>query len=154
MALGYLMTEEVLYSNAEEDSEGAAGEGGPPGGRGSGMGIGAGFPVRHASGQVQVNLGTWNYKPPSALDIPQVLNVTLLPGVPNPSPSAVLGSKMSGEPPMALAAAVALAVRGCVAEARRSLHGETGYLGLDLPLTVERVQRACRADESREMRLS
>ena len=62
MALGYMLCEEVLYLPSAENS----------------------FPSlsedrnqRHAKGQVQINLGTWTYKPPSGYDIPEVLNVTL-----------------------------------------------------------------------------
>ena len=137
MALGYMLTEEVLWA--------AEGDRAP--------GPGDGTTRRHRADQVQVNLGTWNYKPPSALDIPQVLNVSLLSGETNPSPTAVKGSKASGEPPMALAAAVALAVKSCVSECRRSLHGIDDYLSMDLPLTVERIQRACLADHVAALRL-
>lgn len=128
MALGYMLCEEVLYkTDARAD--------------------------RHGGGILQVNLGTWGYKPPSALDIPQVLNINLLPGEPNPSPAGVLGSKACGEPPMALAAAVALAVKAAVFACRLDLHGVSDYVQLDLPLTVERVQQACRAAEITSLRL-
>lgn len=51
MALGYLFTEEVLYGAKDDPSA---------------------RPRKHCADQIQVNLGTWNYKPPSAFDIPQV----------------------------------------------------------------------------------
>jgi xanthine dehydrogenase/oxidase len=127
MAISYLLTEEVLFGTVADPATRAA---------------------RGAADQIQVNLGTWNYKPMSAFDIPQVLNVSLLPGVPNPSPAAVMSSKACGEPPMALAAAVALAVKAAIAAARRDLHGLTDYLALDLPLTVEKIQQACAADDA------
>ena len=131
MALGYMLCEEVLYLPSAENS----------------------FPSlsedrnqRHAKGQGQINLGTWNYKPPSGYDIPEVLNVTLLSGHPNPSPAAVLSSKACAEPPMALACAIVLAAKECIYDARKSLHGLTDHIQLDLPLTVQRIQEACRAD--------
>ena len=124
MALGCFLTEEMLWSSD----------------------------APHAGSQVQVNLGTWNYKPMSAFDIPQILNVSLLPGTPNPSPAAVLSSKAQAEPAMALAAAAVLAVKAACVAGRESLHGDQLYLNLDLPLTVERVQQACRADHA--LRLS
>ena len=55
----------------------------------------------------QLTLGAWEYKPPAVHDIPLEFNIRFERKVPNPSPVAVLGSKASGEPPMALGAAVA-----------------------------------------------
>jgi len=129
--------------------------------------------------QVQINLGTWNYKVPSAYDIPQVLNVTLMPNTPNPSPAGVLSSKGVAEPPMALAASVMLAVKQAVVSCRKDALqrlrttnntrssddlGATGssgggvsaletelsrYVEMELPLTVERIQQACKISDSR-----
>ena len=48
-----------------------------------------------ATGELTTD-GTWNYKPPCALDIPLTLNVTLLKNAKNPS--GVLSSKATGEP--------------------------------------------------------
>jgi xanthine dehydrogenase/oxidase len=122
MALGYMLTEEVIFSAPKR----------------GGVAL-----DEHAANQVQVNLGTWLYKPPSALDIPQVLNINLMPNTPNPSANAVLSSKGCGEPPMALACAVTLAVKEAIYASRKALHGIDDHIQLDLPLSVERIQAAC-----------
>jgi xanthine dehydrogenase/oxidase len=90
-----------------------------------------------------LTLGCWEYKPPAIHDLPLVLNVKFMDAVPNPSSKAVLGSKASGEPAMALGAACALAVRNAVSSARRDVGISSPQLDLVLPLTVERVQRSC-----------
>ena len=63
--------------------------------------------------------------------------------VPNPSPAAVLGSKASGEPPMALGAACAFAVRDAIRAVCTDRGSPLATADFELPLTVERVQRAC-----------
>jgi len=114
MALGFFLTEEVLF-----DKQGA-----------------------------QTNLGTWQYKPPSAHDIPLNLNIEFLANEPNPSIHSVLGSKASAEPPMALGAAAFFAAREAICAARRDA-GNTSSFELEAPLTVERIQQACLISESR-----
>ena len=115
MALGYFLTEEVVW--AEDGS--------------------------------QLTLGTWEYKVPATHDIPLALNLKFAAKLPNPSPAAVLSSKASGEPPMALGAAVALAARDAIRAARAdaacSDAGAAGAAGADLvlPITVERAQLGC-----------
>lgn len=64
MAVGCLLTEEVLVGTKSDPSNHS--------------------PAPDTPDQIQVNLGTWNYKPMSAFDIPQVLNISLLAGIPNP----------------------------------------------------------------------
>lgn len=89
----------------------------------------------------QLNLGTWNYKPPSAADIPIEFNVEFLKNTPNTgAPFNVLGSKGSGEPPMALGCSCFFACKEAIKAARG---GESGYFDLEVPLTVERIQQAC-----------
>lgn len=51
-----------------------------------------------------LNLGTWDYKIPSAYDIPLEFNVSLLKDTPNPN--GIHGSKASAEPAMVLVASV------------------------------------------------
>jgi len=114
MALGYYLTEEVLFDGANK----------------------------------QINLGTWQYKPPAAHDIPLELNIEFLGKAPNPAKSAVLGSKASAEPPMALGAAAFFAARQAIRAARADA-GEKGAFGLEAPLTVERIQTACLATADR-----
>ena len=129
MALGYFLCEEVLFQHDKAK------------------------PMRHAENQIQINLGTWNYKVCSAYDIPEVLNVSLL-DVPNPSPAAILSSKACAEPPMALACAVVLAAKECIYDARSKLHGLSNHIQLDIPLTTQRIQEACLADAPGTLHLS
>ena len=64
------------------------------------MGLGYFFSERVqyevGSGMLQ-SVGTWEYKPPLAQDIPSVLNVTLIADAYNKE--GILGSKAVGEPP-------------------------------------------------------
>ena len=108
MALGYYLTEEVLWS---EDGS-------------------------------QLSLGTWQYKPPAVADIPLAFNVEFVPKTPNKSPNAVLGSKASAEPPMALGAAAFFAARAAIGAARVQA-GAPAAFEATAPLTVERIQQAC-----------
>ena len=91
----------------------------------------------------QCTLGTWEYKVPGAHDLPLEMNFKFEAHVPNPAPIAVLGSKASGEPPMALGAAVALAVRDAIKAVRAEHGGATSKSHLELPLTVERIASSC-----------
>jgi len=109
MALGYYLTEEVLYS--------------PTTG-------------------TQLSLGTWQYKPPAVADIPIEFNVSFVAKTPNQSPNAVLGSKASAEPPMALGAAAFYAARDAI-KAVRADGGISAPFPFEAPLTVERIQQAC-----------
>jgi len=108
MALGYYLTEEVLWSKENK----------------------------------QINLGTWQYKPPAVHDIPIAMHVEFLAKTPNPSPVNVFGSKASAEPPMALGAAAFFAARHAIRAVRADC-GVNSPFELAAPLTVERVQRAC-----------
>ncbi|XP_018017026.2 xanthine dehydrogenase 2 [Hyalella azteca] len=67
--------------------------------------------------------GTWEYKPPTALDIPADLRVTLLSNAPNPF--GVLSSKATGEPPLCLAFGIVGALRQAIAAAR----ADAGVMG-------------------------
>ena len=91
----------------------------------------------------QLTLGTWEYKPPAAHDLPLEWNVRFEANVPNPSPAAVLGSKATGEPPMALGAACAFAVRDAIRAVCTDRGSPLPTANFELPLTVERIQRAC-----------
>lgn len=84
---------------------------------------------------------------PAVHDIPLEWNVKFEQKVPNPWAGAVLGSKASGEPPMALGAACAFAVCDAIkalkgGEAAGGMAGEEATL-LELPLTVERIWGMC-----------
>ena len=89
-----------------------------------------------------VGPGTWEYKPPQALDIPVEFNVTLVPNSVNTTKGNVLGSKASGEPAILLGAAPFFAVKDAIYAARKEA-GQSGYFRLDAPATPVRVQQAC-----------
>jgi xanthine dehydrogenase molybdopterin-binding subunit B len=84
--------------------------------------------------------GTWNYKPPCALDVPLQLNVEFLQD--RPFTHGVLSSKASGEPPLVLATSVFVAVRHAVAAAREA-SGLDGPFDFNSPATVSAVAVAC-----------
>jgi xanthine dehydrogenase molybdopterin-binding subunit B/xanthine dehydrogenase iron-sulfur cluster and FAD-binding subunit A len=88
-----------------------------------------------------LNNGTWDYKPPSAHDIPVVFNVTLL-DTNNDVPGAILGSKGSGEAAQILGTCPFFALKQAIYSAR-SEAGTSGYFRLDAPATPARVQQAC-----------
>lgn len=117
MALGFYLTEEVLWS-----SDGS-----------------------------QLTLGCWEYKVPAVHDIPLEWNISFVQRAPNPAPSAILKSKASGEPPMALGAAAVMAARNAIRAAKSErVSGEASSreVELELPLTCERIQLACGVDAS------
>jgi len=89
--------------------------------------------------------GTWDYKPPTALDIPEDFRVTFLPN--NPNATGVLRSKATGEPPLCLSFGVVTALRGAIASARADA-GVVEYFQLDTPVTVERIQQLCLVNPS------
>eukprot|EP00656_Telonema_subtile_P051412 TRINITY_DN6900_c0_g1_i3.p1 TRINITY_DN6900_c0_g1~~TRINITY_DN6900_c0_g1_i3.p1 ORF type:complete len:674 (+),score=212.13 TRINITY_DN6900_c0_g1_i3:82-2103(+) len=113
MAMGFLLTEEVLWA---KDGE-------------------------------QLNLGSWNYKIPSAYDIPEVLNVSLLEGHRNTSRNAVLGSKACAEPAMPLAISAFFAVKQAIYSARVD-RGNTDFFDLNTPATVQAIATACLTQET------
>ncbi|XP_068204134.1 uncharacterized protein [Palaemon carinicauda] len=84
--------------------------------------------------------GTWDYKPPTALDIPVDLRVTLLPNASNPN--GVLSSKATGEPPLCLSFVVVTALRQAIADFRAN-NGQTDWFDMIMPLTVETVHQLC-----------
>ena len=110
MALGYYLTEEVLWSPDATDAR-------------------------------DLTLGTWEYKPPAAHDVPLVFNAFAAPHRPTRARPRTC-SAHGGEPPMALAASALFAAREAIASARADA-GVSGWFELDAPLTVERVQQAC-----------
>jgi xanthine dehydrogenase/oxidase len=91
------------------------------------------------SAGTQLNLGTWEYKIPSAYDIPVEFNVALLKDTPNPN--GILGSKASAEPGMTLVSSVYLAVKDAVYAARAEM-GTTDWFMLNTPLTPETIKEA------------
>ncbi|CAG7828319.1 unnamed protein product [Allacma fusca] len=91
------------------------------------------------SGKLLTN-GTWEYKPPTAADIPTDFRVTLLRKSPNPF--GVLRSKATGEPPLCMGISVLFALRHAIYAARRDA-GVTDYVSIDGPLTQEKILINC-----------
>merc|ERR1719456_664255 len=85
------------------------------------------------SAGTQLNLGSWEYKIPTAYDIPLEFNISLLQGVPNQSPTAVKGSKLQAEPVMALVSSVILAVKEALYSARKDNGLGDDWFPLELP---------------------
>ncbi|RXG57174.1 Xanthine dehydrogenase [Armadillidium vulgare] len=86
---------------------------------------------------------TWEYKPPSALDIPVDFRVSLLPKGDNEG--GVLGSKATGEPPLCMSYSVVTALRQAITSKRLD-DGKTEWFEIDVPLTVERIHELCEID--------
>jgi xanthine dehydrogenase/oxidase len=89
--------------------------------------------------------GTWEYKPPSAFDIPLKFNVSFLRDAPNPV--GVLGSKAVAEPPYALGNSVFFAMKEAIRAARVD-GGKAPLFELAHPATPGAVQQACETDEA------
>ena len=82
--------------------------------------------------------GTWEYKPLSAWDVPEVFNCTLVPNA--PCPTGFMGSKASAEPPLLLAAGALSAARQALAALRaEQLPGPATSFTLDAPVTPVQV---------------
>lgn len=100
-----------------------------------------------SNGQVMTR-GPSNYKIPSADDIPEEFNVSLLRGCPNPH--AVYSSKAVGEPPLFLASSVFFAIKDAIHSARTEA-GITGNFTINSPATSERIRMACEDDLIRKV---
>ncbi|GFS13926.1 xanthine dehydrogenase/oxidase [Elysia marginata] len=90
--------------------------------------------------------GTWNYKPPTAKDIPIDWRIHLLPDTPNPN--GIRSSKATGEPSIALSAGALLANKLAVESARKDLFGKDEFIPVVAPFTVERTQQSVGINES------
>merc|ERR1711957_694705 len=87
-----------------------------------------------------MNLGTWEYKVPSAYDIPVEFNVGLLKDSPNPN--GVLSSKAVAEPAMHLIGSPYLAVKNAIYAARQELGLGTDWFKLNVPICSEGIRAA------------
>merc|ERR1712211_48096 len=87
----------------------------------------------------QLFCGTWEYKVPTAYDIPVEFNVSLLKDTPNPN--GVAGSKAVAEPAMHLISSPYMAVKNAIYAAREDLGNDEWFM-LNLPLSPETVQQA------------
>jgi xanthine dehydrogenase/oxidase len=86
------------------------------------------------------SVGTWEYKPFLASDIPSVLNVTLLDNAYNEI--GVLGSKATGEPPFIASNSAYFALKMAIYSARANA-GVKGHFSLPVPATIDQRQQAC-----------
>jgi len=94
----------------------------------------------------QLNAGTWDYKIPSAYDIPLVFNMSLLKDTPNPT--GVKGSKATAEPAMCLLPSVYLAVKHAIYAARVEVGLGDAWFNLNVPLTTEAIRSAVSVPQS------
>ena len=97
-----------------------------------------------AASGANASAGTWEYKPPLALDTPERFNVTLLPHA--PCATGFLRSKAVGEPPLLLGGCAMLALKDAVAAARAEVGADTKGFALRAPAPPEALQAACAAD--------
>jgi xanthine dehydrogenase/oxidase len=94
------------------------------------------------SGRCLTN-GTWEYKPPTARDIPVDFRITFMKN--NPNPLGVLGSKCVGEPPLCLSSCVAFAIKNSIENARAEINNQD-FFPFNSPSTVESIQQMCLVD--------
>ena len=93
------------------------------------------------------NAGTWEYKPPSVADCPEVFNTALLKNSPNPF--GILSSKACGEPGVALASSVVAGIEDAVTAAQREVNpAAKRWVCQKLPLLVPDVMAACSVQAS------
>ncbi|XP_059139151.1 uncharacterized protein LOC131927492 [Physella acuta] len=87
-----------------------------------------------------LNDSTWEYKPPSAKDIPIDWRIHLMSDVSNPF--GVCSSKNVGESPISLSVGVLMANKLAVRSACKDLHKDDSYKPTVAPYTVERIQQS------------
>ncbi|XP_045620965.1 LOW QUALITY PROTEIN: uncharacterized protein [Procambarus clarkii] len=106
-----------------------------------GMGLYTSEMVKYdtSTGQKLSN-STWEYKPPTALDIPVDMRISLLSNTSNAH--GVLGSKATGEPALCLSYATVTALRAAIT-AFRAANGDDDWFNMDTPITVEKVHQLC-----------
>jgi xanthine dehydrogenase/oxidase len=92
------------------------------------------------------SLGSWEYKPPLAQDIPSIFNVTLLSAAPNKA--GILRSKAVGEPAIVLANSLYFATKMAIQSCRVDA-GAPEYFSVDAPLTIDIRQQASLVSPSR-----
>jgi len=93
----------------------------------------------------QMFRGTWEYKVPTAYDIPVEFNVSLLKNAPNPGAIA-LNSKCVAEPAMSLIPAPFLAVKKAIYAAREEFGLGSAWFPLSAPLSPEAIRSAIGID--------
>ena len=100
-----------------------------------------------------LTVGTWEYKPPLAQDVPGLINITLLKNKYNES--GILGSKAVGEPPYIVSNSVYFALKMAIHSARKdanqpySSKTSSSSFELDVPATIDQRQLACLVSPAR-----
>jgi len=90
------------------------------------------------------NHGTWEYKPPCSQDVPIDMRVAYLGQ--SHHDAYVLSSKASGEPPLVLSTSVFMALRECIASARKDAGLGEEFFQLNAPCLVDDIAAACVGD--------
>lgn len=88
---------------------------------------------------VNHHLGTWEYKIPTAYDIPVAFNTRLLKDSPNPA-ALFHGSKAVAEPPMGLIGATYLALKNAMYAAREEFGLGSDWFDLPVPCSPELIR--------------
>lgn len=96
-----------------------------------------------AADGVNTTNGTWEYKPPSSLDIPVKFDISFLPDSPNAA--GIYSSKAVGEPAVLASASVLAALRHAIREVRKEM-GVTDHFELSAPAVPDEVHRLCALD--------
>lgn len=96
-----------------------------------------------------LNQGTWEYKIPTAYDIPVEFNVALLKDSPNPN--GVQGSKAVSEPAMHLITAPFFAAKNAIYAARAELGHADEWIPLHAPLTPDAIRTAIDVQQNQLM---
>lgn len=87
------------------------------------------------------NHGTWEYKPPCSQDVPIDMRVSYLGNVRHDA--FILSSKASGEPPLVLATSAFMALRECIASARKDYGLDDEFFQLNAPALVDDIAASC-----------
>lgn len=95
---------------------------------------------RDSAGRLLAN-GTWNYRLPTALDVPHNMEVHFL-DTSNGARGNVLGSKASGEPAMLMSTCPFFAVKHAIYAARQD-SGDSSWFQLDAPADPPAIAQAC-----------
>ena len=91
--------------------------------------------IRDDSG-VMWNNGTWEYKLPCSLDVPEDFRVSFMSK--SRHPRFTMSSKATGEPPLVLAVSVIMAVRDAIASTRAA-KGDSKFFQMSVPAMIDDI---------------
>jgi xanthine dehydrogenase molybdopterin-binding subunit B len=98
--------------------------------------------IEHDSAGRLLSNGTWDYRLPTALDVPHNMEVHFL-NTSNDARGNVLGSKASGEPAMLMSTCPFFAVKQAIYAARQEA-GDSSWFQLDAPADPPTIAEACK----------